>query len=112
MTIEAMQSLGWPDAGIAQRLRHHPDAIAKLHVFQDGVREVSDSPVEIPEVTLANLSDATGISVSEGLLTNDAIVVAVMRELGMNLIASEDADFDRVPELQRSTAKMGGPLSK
>ena len=29
MTIEAMLSLGWPYAGIAQRLRHHPDAIAK-----------------------------------------------------------------------------------
>ncbi len=34
MTIEAMQSLGWPYAGIAQRLRQHPDAIEKLHVFR------------------------------------------------------------------------------
>ena len=105
MTIEAMQTLGWPYAGIAQRLRRHPDAIEKLHVFQDCVREISDSPVAIHEVTSANLSDATGISAAEGLLTNDAIVVAAMRELGLNLIASEDTDFDRVAELQRFTAK-------
>lgn len=105
MTIEAMQTLGWPYAGIAQRLRQHPDSIERLHLFQECVREISDSPVAIHEVTLANLSEATAISAAQGLLTNDAIVIAAMRELGLNLIASEDADFDRVSEVKRFAAK-------
>lgn len=105
MTIEAMQTFGWPYAGIAQRLRQHLDSIERLHLFQKCVREISDSPVAIHEVTLANLSEATAISAAQGLLTNDAIVIAAMRELGLNLIASEDADFDRVSEVKRFAAK-------
>jgi predicted nucleic acid-binding protein len=36
-----------------------------------------------------------------GLLTNDGLVVAVMQANGLTKIASNDADFDRVPGLTR-----------
>jgi predicted nucleic acid-binding protein len=35
------------------------------------------------------------------LLHNDALIVAVMRHHGLTNIASEDADFDRVPGITR-----------
>jgi predicted nucleic acid-binding protein len=34
-------------------------------------------------------------------LTNDAMVVAVMRANGLTNLANHDADFDRVPGLTR-----------
>jgi hypothetical protein len=36
-----------------------------------------------------------------GLLPRDALHVAVMQRLGLNEIATDDADFDRVPWLRR-----------
>jgi len=36
-----------------------------------------------------------------GLLSGDALVVAVMRGHGLSSLASHDADFDRVPGLTR-----------
>ena len=36
-----------------------------------------------------------------GLLTNDGLIVAVMQAHGLTKIASNDADFDRVPGLTR-----------
>ena len=36
-----------------------------------------------------------------GLLSNDALLVAVMRHHDLNRLASHDADFDRVPGLMR-----------
>jgi predicted nucleic acid-binding protein len=47
------------------------------------------------------LDKAAEISQQHGLLTNDALLVAVMREHGLTNLASQDADFDRVPGLIR-----------
>jgi len=47
------------------------------------------------------VSAAAAISQQHGLLSGDALVVAVMREHGIVNLASHDADFDRVPGLTR-----------
>jgi predicted nucleic acid-binding protein len=36
-----------------------------------------------------------------GLLTNDALTVAVMQAHSLNKVASSDTDFDRVPGVMR-----------
>jgi predicted nucleic acid-binding protein len=47
------------------------------------------------------LATSTGISQQYGLLTNDALTVAVMQANGLTKVASADTDFDRVPGLTR-----------
>jgi predicted nucleic acid-binding protein len=47
------------------------------------------------------IAAAAAVSIQHGLLTNDALVVAVMEANGLTNIASSDADFDRVPWLTR-----------
>jgi hypothetical protein len=44
---------------------------------------------------------ATAISRQFGLLTNDAIIIAVMESHGLTNLASSDPDFDRVPGITR-----------
>jgi predicted nucleic acid-binding protein len=44
---------------------------------------------------------ATTMSQQFELLTGDALIVATMREHSLINLASEDADFDRVPGLTR-----------
>ncbi len=36
-----------------------------------------------------------------GLLSNDALIVAVMQANGLSKLASSDQDFDRIPWLTR-----------
>ena len=47
------------------------------------------------------LATAAALCQQLGLLTNDALVVAVMQAHGLTKLASLDADFDRVPGLTR-----------
>jgi predicted nucleic acid-binding protein len=47
------------------------------------------------------ISSATVVSQQHGLLSNDALIVAVMRNHGLINLASSDTDFDRVPGLMR-----------
>jgi predicted nucleic acid-binding protein len=50
----------------------------------------------------ANLiATAAALSQQYGLLSNDALIVAVMQANGLSRLAGHDADFDRVPGLTR-----------
>jgi predicted nucleic acid-binding protein len=52
-------------------------------------------------ITAHLISAAAAISRQTGLLSNDALVVAAMQAHGLNQLASNDADFDRVPGITR-----------
>jgi predicted nucleic acid-binding protein len=48
------------------------------------------------------LGDAgAAVSQQTGLLTNDALLVALRQHHGLINLASADADFDRVPSIRR-----------
>lgn len=54
---------------------------------------------------------AAALSQQIGLLTNDGLVVAVMQSNGLTKLASNDADFDRVPGVTRYGPGERGVLS-
>ena len=57
----------------------------------------------LPAAGLAHrhIDIAAGISQQTGLLSNDALIVAVMQANGLTNLASNDGDFDRVSGLTR-----------
>jgi predicted nucleic acid-binding protein len=101
MTQEAIRRFGWPLAGIPQRLRSHPSHIQQLSDFRVAVDEVLQSGIQVLSIPPPLIASAAVISQQFGLLSGDALVVAVMREHGLTHLASHDADFDRVPGLTR-----------
>jgi predicted nucleic acid-binding protein len=98
---EAIQRFGWPVRGIAQRLRQHPAQVQQLTVFCHTVELVLQSRVHVLATAPSVIANAAAVSQQTGLLSTDALVVAVMREHGLTHLASHDADFDCVPGLTR-----------
>jgi predicted nucleic acid-binding protein len=101
MTLEAHTSLGWPMAGIGNRLRTNPSEVRKLVRFRTAVEKLVQGNVRILTVTPALLVAGAALSQQLGLLTNDGLIVAVMHANGLSKIASSDSDFDGVPGLTR-----------
>lgn len=101
MTVEAIAALGWPAKGIAYRLRKNSTDIQRLTRFRQAVQEVPRIGIRIVPVDLPLVEAATVLSQQHGLLTGDALIVAVMQQHGLTGIASLDDDFDRVPGLTR-----------
>ncbi len=101
MTLEACSVLGWPFAGIAPRLRRHPAQAQALALFRQAMGDILNSAVEVLPIDGPLIAEAGGATGRTGLLTNDALVVAVMQRHGLTHLASHDADFDRVPGLTR-----------
>lgn len=101
MTLEAYMEFGWPFAGIAQRLKQHPAQVQRLLRFRRAIEEVPRYGIEVLSVPPQLVEMGVAVSQETGLLSNDALLVAVMRHHGLNRLASHDADFDRVPGLVR-----------
>ena len=72
--------------------------------FRQAVQEVPRYNIQILTVDSVLIDDAASASQQSGLLTNDALVVAVMRRHVLMHLASHDADFDRVPGLTQYSA--------
>ncbi|MHB1423717.1 MAG: type II toxin-antitoxin system VapC family toxin [Gemmataceae bacterium] len=101
MTIEAALTLGRSMTGIAGWLRRHPSEVQRLNRSRQAIDDLQAIPISILPVTGAQVSRAADFSRQYGLLTNDALIVAIMQEHGLTHLASIDPDFDRVPSITR-----------
>jgi predicted nucleic acid-binding protein len=101
MTIEAMTAFTWPLAGIARRLRQHPTQVQQLAGFHRAVERTLQSRLQVLTIPGPLVAAGTGLSRQTGLLSNDALIVAVLQAHSLTKLASSDQDFDRVPGLTR-----------
>jgi predicted nucleic acid-binding protein len=101
MTIEAGHRLSRSLTGMANWLRRHPSEVQQCKRHRQAIDELAAIPLTILPVSGALVSRAADLSVQFGLLTNDALIVAVMQDNGLSALASLDADFDRVSGITR-----------
>ncbi len=100
MTLEASAQFGWPTR-IVDRLKQNPVTVQGLVQFRAALQRIPQMGIQILTIATPLVDAAAGISQSTGLLTNDAMVVAVMKASGLTNLASHDTDFDRVLGLTR-----------
>lgn len=62
---------------------------------------MSQSGIQVLTIPATAVDTAAGISQQMGLLSNDALIVAIMQANGLTNLAGNDADFDRIPGLIR-----------
>ncbi len=101
MILEALTLPGWSSGKVKKRLRQQPSALQNLTRFRPAVEAVLQSRIKVLTIDPPLVGTAATISQQWGLLTNDALIVAVMQANGLTKLASHDADFDRVPGLMR-----------
>jgi predicted nucleic acid-binding protein len=86
---------------VTQRLRQQPTVIQSLSRFRVAVESIFNSRIQILIISDTLIASAAVLSQQIGLLSNDALVVAVMQANGLTKLASHDTDFDRAPGLTR-----------
>jgi predicted nucleic acid-binding protein len=101
MTLEACSLFGWPYQGIAARLRRPPQDLQQLDRFRQALGQIALLGLNLILVTDQHVAQAADVSRQHGALTNDAILVVLMRSRSPTQLASNDADFDRVPGIAR-----------
>jgi len=75
--------------------------IAKLVTSRAALDEVLRVGIKILTVDSQDVLLAADLSRAHGLLSGDALIVAVMQRHSLTNLASNDSDFDRVPGITR-----------
>jgi predicted nucleic acid-binding protein len=100
MTLEAATQFGWRSK-VVQRLKQQPANVQQLTKFRQAVELVPQFGIQVLTIAPSLIAVGAGISQQTGLLTNDALLIAVMQAHGLTNLASADTDFDRVPGITR-----------
>jgi predicted nucleic acid-binding protein len=101
MLLEASSLPGWTLAKVKQRLQRQPAVLQSLSRFQTAVDDVLKSRMQVVTIAPGLILAATTVSRQNGLLSNDALIVAIMQAHGLTKLASHDKEFDRVPGITR-----------
>jgi uncharacterized protein len=101
MALEAAKLLGKPTGSPAKFLKNHLAEIQRLTGFRQAIEDLCASNLQIFTVAASLIPVMTALGQQVGLLSNDALLVAVMQAHGLTKLASNDPDFDRVPGITR-----------
>jgi predicted nucleic acid-binding protein len=101
MVIEANALPGWGGGKVLNRLKQQPDVVKQLSLFQTAVEAVLQSKIQVLTVAAGLVSTAAKISRQHGLLTTDAMILAVMQAHRLTHLASHDTHFDGLSGLTR-----------
>jgi predicted nucleic acid-binding protein len=101
MGLEAAKLLGNPKASTAKYLKSHLTEIKRLTGFCQAIQDLCLGTLNILTIPAAMIPVMATLSQQIGLLTNDALLVAVMQANGLTKLASNDPDFDHVLGITR-----------
>ncbi len=79
-----------------RRLREQPEMVRTLAVYREAMHQVEEFGIEILPVTHQTVRQTTAVTAEHGILTTDALHVAVMREAGIEDMATNDVDIQRL----------------
>jgi predicted nucleic acid-binding protein len=98
MIAEAL-SKGLITAGGAKALRNKFQQITTLTDYWLDTQRILALNLLFMPVNETIIRNAQTVRQEAGLLTNDSMIVAGMREYGLSFLASNDADFERVRDI-------------
>ena len=88
---DSCRPAAWP-----AKLRERPDVVRQLRDYRRQVESIPRWGIQVLPVDLGRCLRAADVRAAHGLLTNDSIIVATMRDAGVTAIATADRDFERV----------------
>ena len=97
MLIEAREN-GWlRKSNPARALGERPDLVRKLARSEIQVREFLNLGLRLEPVFPADVLEAVRVQRESGLLTNDSLLLAVLRRLNVRILVTADTAFRDIP---------------
>jgi predicted nucleic acid-binding protein len=96
MIAEAIEKGHITDKNPVKKLRENPEIIKKLTTYIHDVEKIGEMNINIIALTNELIKKSAKIRQTEGLLTNDSIVVAAIKDLGLSNLVTNDSDFDHI----------------
>jgi predicted nucleic acid-binding protein len=99
MLAEIVRRRGVTPQGLISRIKKHPELLDNLREHEQVAALAETLQLTVEPLTLDLLTYGAKISPRQRLLTNDALMLAVMEKLGIKYLATNDDDFNLVSGL-------------
>lgn len=99
MLAEIVRKHSVTPQGLISRIKKHPDLLDNLTEHQQVTALAQALKITIVPITIDLLRRGAELSPQMRLLTNDSLTLAVMEKAQVNLLATNDDDFDSVPRV-------------
>jgi predicted nucleic acid-binding protein len=99
MMLEALQKGLITGGQPARKLKEQPKIVKVLQAYNQSVQQIPRLNIRVRAITSAVVRASEAIRVQAGLMSNDSVTVALMRQMGLTAIATVDADFNNVSGL-------------
>lgn len=100
MMLEAVQSGAVTSGDVRRKLRRRPELVRGLRSHSAEIQRIPGWGIEVLPVDLGRCLRGAAVRAEAGLLTNESILLATMRDEGITALATADSDFDRFDDLQ------------
>lgn len=84
-------------------LKRQPQIVIHLTRHRTILRDLRQARIDILPLTYRDLHASRHYREQHGLLANDSLIVAVMRRERLQVLATNDPDFDRIPSIMLRT---------
>lgn len=96
MIIEAQQKQMVRGSNPGQKLARSPALVKRLHLYEEWTLAIPRMGIEVEEATFEDLLLSMRMRQTTGLLTLDALILAVMARLKIPNLASADQGFSEI----------------
>jgi len=80
-------------------LKRQPTIVTQLTRYTTILRDLRQTRVDILELTYRDLHASRVVREQHGLMVNDSLIVAVLQRERIQFLATNDPDFERVPNI-------------
>ncbi|MFH1259521.1 MAG: type II toxin-antitoxin system VapC family toxin [Elusimicrobiota bacterium] len=94
MVIEASTKIS--SHALVSHLKNSPALVKHLHNYSKILEIIPLLNIKIISATMDDLLNSIKIKEEHGLLTNDSLIVALMQKQNIEILATNDLDFDRI----------------
>lgn len=99
MLLEASERFSLTRTGLVAWLQRHRDRICELTETIAAAEQLRQLPLRVLPQDCDLLCHAMRLSGKYGLLTSDAMIIAMMERHGLRHLVTNDDDFDAVPDI-------------
>ena len=100
MVAEAVAEFGLQRGDAVSYLKAHPQAVRELQQYKTIPREFTLARIHILAITYREIHNSKQFRDEYGMLTNDSVILAVMRRHKLVHLVTNDDDFKRVPGIK------------
>jgi len=100
MMLEAIEQGASLKPNPAARLARQPQLVRRLSKYYFALQRIPRFRIEILPLPEDFIAASQEFRQSYGLLVNDSLIPMHMREVGLSVLASADAAFDKIPGFQ------------